>query len=439
MNALRFCIRLLPVLLIFFLGASLGRAQGEEGEYHLFTDKDGKQVEARLLSVDDGRTTMKIAVRAGKEFDIPLARLNLEGQIYVQQWLEAKSAAVAKVKTETMKEENASPEYQALVTFQKHRKTDQRQKDPEQFLGATEVGFSITIKNAGPDPAPELTVEYLVLTREGVKAVQEGDVWKWEAVEGANVKAIYRKEMTPPLKVDAVHEMETQPIQIDEVFSLEKELVAGDDVLGLFVRITNPEEKEITVVHAGDGLETYNWDTAILLAAEGPGAREGGFVTTDSSGALVAEMRQGQTQPSEKVDIRGRRIDFKAQVTPDPTHPNGVIAAHGDAQGGWALYAHQGQLILLFKTGKEARIETPLPEKQFSVSVNFDSESLILWVDREKAGELESPGLFTRLPEDPLCIGFDEGTPLSSDFLPPAAYAGLVEGFSLRAPPPVGE
>lgn len=432
-------IRFVSAVLILLLGAAPGRAQEPAGEFHLFNDKDGKQVEARILSISDDKTTMKIVVRAGHEYDIPLERLSLGDQIYVKQWLEARALAEAKAKAEAMKEELANRKYQVLVTFQKQRETEQLQKEAEKILGSTKVTFSIGIKNAGPDPAPGLTVEYLVLTREGVKATQEGDLWKWEPVGGANVQAEYRKESTTPLEAEQVYEFKTQPARIDEVFSEDKELVAGDEVLGIFVRVTNPYDKELTVVHAGKGLETYNWDTAVLLAGEGPGAREGGFVSKDSSGALVVEMRQGQTQPSEKVDIRNRRMDIKAQITPDPEHPDGVIATQGDAGGGWALYAHQGQLILLFKTVKEARIETPLPEKQFSVTINFDPEALILRVDRDEVGDLESPGLFTRLPEEPLCVGFVEGTPLSPDFTPPAAYPGKVEGFSLRAPPIAGD
>lgn len=59
----------------------------EKGEYHAFTDKKGKTISAKIISVDESRRMAEIEREDGRTFSIEITTFSLEDQQYVREWL----------------------------------------------------------------------------------------------------------------------------------------------------------------------------------------------------------------------------------------------------------------------------------------------------------------------------------------------------------------
>lgn len=79
-------------LLLIFAGVTSGFSQ-EKGEYHVFTDKKGKTISAKILSVGDSKKVAEIEREDGKTFSIEITTFSLEDQQYLRKWLGLSSLA----------------------------------------------------------------------------------------------------------------------------------------------------------------------------------------------------------------------------------------------------------------------------------------------------------------------------------------------------------
>ncbi|MCB1210567.1 MAG: heparinase II/III family protein [Verrucomicrobiales bacterium] len=67
-----------------------------EPEYHIWTDKSGRKVEATMLDVDTATAAVKIKTKDGREFAVPIANLSPEDVTYAKaKWAEMKAGASA--------------------------------------------------------------------------------------------------------------------------------------------------------------------------------------------------------------------------------------------------------------------------------------------------------------------------------------------------------
>ncbi len=79
-----------PLLMVTAM--SLGIAQDRE-TFHVFTDKKGKTISAKILSVDDSRRMAEIEREDGKTFSIEITTFSLEDQQFLRDWLGLSSRA----------------------------------------------------------------------------------------------------------------------------------------------------------------------------------------------------------------------------------------------------------------------------------------------------------------------------------------------------------
>ncbi len=140
------------------------------------------------------------------------------------------------------------------------------------------------------------------------------------------------------------------------------------------------------------------------------------------------------------------------RIAADATVPDagadGVLAALGDWNGGWALYAVGGHLVFAFSRGGELlRVEsaTALRPGRQRVGVSGEGTRFTLWRDDEAIGDLEFEGALPFALQHGgtgLCLGYDRGFPVAEDYTPPARWTGelhevVVESGSPVRPPDV--
>jgi hypothetical protein len=144
---------------------------------------------------------------------------------------------------------------------------------------------------------------------------------------------------------------------------------------------------------------------------------------------------------SVAVNIRGRSYTVAAAVTIETPEAEGVLFAHGGVGGGHSLYIQGARLHYFYNWLGERRqlvssdVELePGPHVLTAEFVKTGSDpqtgsaigALTLYVDDAEAGGTEittQPGVFS-LSGDGLCVGRDSGSPVSTDWPPPFAFAG---------------
>jgi arylsulfatase len=127
-------------------------------------------------------------------------------------------------------------------------------------------------------------------------------------------------------------------------------------------------------------------------------------------------------------------LAFGFRITADATVPvggaEGVLAALGDWNGGYALYAVEGRLAFAFSRGGEIlRVvaASPLPAGRHRLGVHGGAGCFALSVDDEPTGEVSfEGGLPFALQHGgaALRLGYDSGFPVCDDYAPPARWTG---------------
>jgi arylsulfatase A-like enzyme len=137
------------------------------------------------------------------------------------------------------------------------------------------------------------------------------------------------------------------------------------------------------------------------------------------------------------------------RITADATVPDGgasgVLAALGDWNGGWALYAADERLVFAFSRGGEllrvASLDALSPGRH-RVGASGAGSGFTLWCDDVAIGELQFEGglpFALQHGGTGLCLGYDRGFPVSDDYTPPAPWNGQLYDVVIESglvPPP---
>lgn len=79
----------LPILAILLLFATIA-TRGQESEFRTFSNSDGKKIEAKAISVSG--ENIKIEMRDGRKFDLPIAKLSPADREWIDSWKESAAA-----------------------------------------------------------------------------------------------------------------------------------------------------------------------------------------------------------------------------------------------------------------------------------------------------------------------------------------------------------
>ena len=113
---------------------------------------------------------------------------------------------------------------------------------------------------------------------------------------------------------------------------------------------------------------------------------------------------------------------------------DGVIAAQGGREQGWAVHLREGRLAFDVRiSGVVTRIESPVAARRsFHLTAVLAQDIMRLSIDGREVARGSSPGLIPVQPKDGLDIGRDTRT-AAGDYEPPNPLQGTVSGFTAMA------
>ncbi len=156
--------RLIPIFLSL-LATTSGIAQqtGEDPareEWHVFQDKEGHEVEARVVSFSPDWRQVSIERRDGREFDLTVTRLSLDDQQYLRDFLLNRAAP-----------DPATVRIDLRITSQDGLPVKTKLETPveEAVWELSEIGYRIQITSLSRLPLANLRLEYCLLLEDAVE------------------------------------------------------------------------------------------------------------------------------------------------------------------------------------------------------------------------------------------------------------------------------
>jgi arylsulfatase A-like enzyme len=150
----------------------------------------------------------------------------------------------------------------------------------------------------------------------------------------------------------------------------------------------------------------------------------------------------GPVQESQLPPTMGG-FELTADVVVPEGGADGVVAAIGDAHGGWGCYLLEGRLVAAFAMLDglvRVACEDPVPPGAHRLAVQYvpgrEPVARVL-VDGVEGGSVALPGLFffpnLSTAATGLLIGRDRGIPLCRDYRPPFTFTGELERVAITS------
>jgi arylsulfatase len=151
-------------------------------------------------------------------------------------------------------------------------------------------------------------------------------------------------------------------------------------------------------------------------------------VVRGSTQVFFPDMRR--VQENTVINTKNKSHAVTADIEVPASGAAGVIVAQGGAQGGWAIYVHQGRLRYHYNLlgAKRASVtsDSPLPAGAHQVRMEFAYDggglgkgaAVTLFCDGKAIGKgrVERTHLFAFALDETLEVGCDLGEPVSDDY-----------------------
>lgn len=432
--------RVLCALAVITFGqpdASLAQAP-TGGELRAFTDKQGRKLEAQVISVSPDRRMMKIAQPDGREFELEILKLSLDDQQYLKDWIATRSTQV---------------DYRLEVAIEKtSAKSSERHRDDFYRMTTEFPGFQVTVKNISRETLKAPVIEYYILKREAVRIYQDPDTQEWDFSKRSVGREV-TEEVHDVLNLeDLLYNREqiatTKPLEIDRVLGDGNDVYGEDEVLGLILQVRDEFGNVVGVFRSLDsGVKNVEWES--LGSAVPAGTTTSSIATPATNSppttrkltAIPTTFQKGDfLDPGDSPRIDGRPFKVSAKVELDLAAPNGTIVAQGGKNAGFGLVLADGDLQWWIRSaatsGQSNAVSitvpgTALPKGPFQVDAEYSAESMKIWIDGDLKADGPSIGLLNTMPVEGLSVGFDEGTQSVGLVPPPNHFSGAIEELQI--------
>lgn len=199
----------------------------------LLTDKDSKQIDARILSISGDRRSLRIERDDSRIFEIEIVQLSLDSQQAVKNWLTAQPGASESLNLEISGERQDGPSTREKLEGPSYRATWDLQR----------MGYRISINNQSAAAASNLTLQYCLLLHDRVsirssEEVTEASPIRWRLRAAGEVRYLRGSIDLPPLRFNDEEEIDTATLQFDSVrvFGGTKE-TGEDEPIGIIARV----------------------------------------------------------------------------------------------------------------------------------------------------------------------------------------------------------
>lgn len=400
----------------------VGQLAAPAAEYRQFTNKEGRSIEAMILSVAQDRRTLKIRLRDGKEIEMEALLLSLDDQQYLKEWLAGQPGG--------------GSNYRLNVSLEKMtgKATERERADIYRFT--TEYpAYRIKVHNLSREAARGMVVEYLLLAKNNTRIFRDdSNGWTYGIPDFDDTSAkASGKEKLPDLEYNREATITTGHITLETVLGDGNTPVDADKLTGLIVRVLDGDGNVAGVWKSQDpGIAGLDWESA-------GGRRSSADDGVSSMRRRSIEVVKGEKFEGDRLDIAGRPFSVEARILPDKEAPNGIVASHGAHLSGWALMVKDGNLIFIVRNDAETvtQISTPLPvgaSEPFAIEAELTARTMSLEIVGQPVVQIPSPGLIGKNPVEALSVGYEEERPLTFDYEAPFKFAGTIEDFAIWLP-----
>lgn len=252
--------RLTCIGLLFSAVLSLG-AQ-DLRPMHAFTDKNGKQILATLLSVSADRRTMKIRREDNQEFELVINVLSLDDQQFIKEQLETVPVEKKEFRLEmdvSLKEVNAES--------YPYGETD---------YDLTQIFFTylVNLRNLSRETLENAKIEWAIVMDERIEvhpAKDGSEGWEFDRRSDSDleIKMVVFAGEVELLSVPYNQEVAvtSDEVEINEML-YDDEVYVGraDTLLGAIIRVVSADGSVLFEERLGDSdFEAISWDEAIAL------------------------------------------------------------------------------------------------------------------------------------------------------------------------------
>ncbi len=420
-------------------------------QQHVFTNKEGAQIVAEIVSVDPDWRMMSIR-KDGTVYEIPPNKLILDDQQFVKTWLkergiyEPRSAAattstasagspVTTVSTPTPEPASTPTPALDLSGIRLDVKLSKKLVDTEKrdYSSYTELvtkkySFSVSLTNLGRQTIPAPKISYAAVWKERVR-FSSGSYYTTSSTGNYAIKG---QETLPDLVYNRPESIATGEVSVDQVMHDGNRVYREDELLGVVVKLELADGTEIAQ-HRSTLAEAADLDWAAV--ANLPSKPSSSFSTVDDDddsgrmvdGRLSLKLKQGQGREGP-MRLQGKRLTFSATVSPDTKSPDGVIMAVGGPQNGFAVYVKDRKVQAGVRVGGSYEVVSqPLPFGEFELKASMSAAELSISVDGRSPATSGGLGLFKESIQEGIDIGQDSGEP-AGDYTGSFRFAGDIEG-----------
>lgn len=437
----RVFVVIFSLVLVPLAGSLLAQesAPAPTGAFHSFTDKQGRNLKARVVSVASNRKTMVIADESGQTFPLEITKLSLDDQQHLKEWI-ATQPLLSNFRLQVDIEKTSA-------------KTPERKKSGDYRMVTEYPAYRIKVTNLSRDSLENAVVEYFLVKRERVRIYTSKETGRLtHSISDRNNPLEKISEIKPleSLGYNRDAELATNPIEVDRVYEEGNQPQVEDVLLGLVVQVRDDFGNVIGEYRSADpGIKAVNWNDLKTKAQEGLADMKSkplAFQKKPSTGrqelnSWPESFAKGDHIRPEKIPTMTEKAIRLSAVVEIDEGAEGTIIALGGKKKGFSLFVADGDLQFLLnrsdveKGTVSSRVRTAvssLASGEVKVEAYFDGEVMKLAVNGEQRTEGPSVGFLLSRPFEGLSVGFDSGTQTVGPKEAPFPFTGAIREVKVQ-------
>ncbi len=221
-------------LILWMVVVALSTHVWADGEYHEFTDNQGRSIKGRIVSCDVKKKMVTIELENKHKATVSIVGFSKDDQTYILDWMRldsVRSESKFKISFDRRRLDSWNEEILGAISYASGA------VEKDQVVGKNsfeKTGFEITLNNRNDGPVDGLVLKYCIFYQQDVN------------VEGEAVPGVLYGEVS----LNVIEKFSKQVITTDPVVTLKSEYdssfldaeVLSGDVIGIVVRLCTAGE-----------------------------------------------------------------------------------------------------------------------------------------------------------------------------------------------------
>jgi hypothetical protein len=202
-------------------------------EYRIFTDPQGRAIEAKMLQFNAAKRKIKLERKDGKTFWVSPDVFSGEDAVYIQEWIAA---------------EQILSEKNLRISFRKKTDSaDEKDDSGKLTFDGKALHYEVTVENRLALPIESLRIEYLYFIKNRTKTNDKNGPWTIRRVSGRlDIKKMEasgsRVVLTEPVTYgDKISHIAVYDRYTGSLSGYDEKTMSEEDIEGIWLRIYGPE------------------------------------------------------------------------------------------------------------------------------------------------------------------------------------------------------